>query len=156
MRPSAVVLVADRPASAGVPPQSTRKLTAVDLLDRGAFLGVLIDLIAEGKEITERRVRDAAAAQAQFDDRLRSVQGTGGGAADGSKRPSSSSTPARSRSRSSISSRPRRWRRSKWPTPRRSPAADATKPLVIGTSSWRRLTTHWVGCDRESRPQGLR
>ena len=45
------------------------------------FLGTLIYVIANGKGITERRVRDMAAAQAQFDDHVRSVAGTGGGAA---------------------------------------------------------------------------
>jgi hypothetical protein len=45
------------------------------------FLGTLIYVIANGKGMTERRVRDVAAAQAQFDDHVRSVAGTGGGAA---------------------------------------------------------------------------
>jgi general stress protein CsbA len=45
------------------------------------FLGTLIYVIANGKEMTERRVRDAAAAQAQMDDYVRSVAGSGGGSA---------------------------------------------------------------------------
>jgi hypothetical protein len=45
------------------------------------FLGALVYVIAEGKGMTERRVRDAAAAQERFDDRVRSVAGTGAGAA---------------------------------------------------------------------------
>ena len=40
------------------------------------FLGVLIYVIANGKGMTERRVRDAAAAQAQFEDHVRSVAGS--------------------------------------------------------------------------------
>ena len=45
------------------------------------FLGTLIYVIANGKGMTERRVRDVQAAQAQFDDHVRSVAGTGGGTA---------------------------------------------------------------------------
>ena len=47
------------------------------------FLGTLIYLIAEGKEMTERRVRDVQASQEQFDSYVRSVatEGAGGGAA---------------------------------------------------------------------------
>ena len=48
------------------------------------FLGVLIYLIAEGKGMTERRVQDMQASQAQFDTYVRSVateSGTGGGSA---------------------------------------------------------------------------
>src|SRR6188472_1771744 len=37
------------------------------------FLGVLIYLIAEGKGMTERRVQDMQASQAQFDTYVRSV-----------------------------------------------------------------------------------
>src|SRR4051812_38976762 len=44
------------------------------------FLGVLIYLIAEGKEMTERRVRDQRNAQASFDDHVRQVAGGGGSA----------------------------------------------------------------------------
>ena len=45
------------------------------------FLGTLIYVIANGKGMTERRVRDVQAAQAQFDDHVRAVAGTGGGTA---------------------------------------------------------------------------
>ena len=46
------------------------------------FLGVLIYLIAEGKGMTERRVQDMQASQAQFDTYVRSVATeTGGGSA---------------------------------------------------------------------------
>ena len=45
------------------------------------FLGALVYVIAEGKEMTERRVHDAAAAQARFDDRVRTVAATSGGSA---------------------------------------------------------------------------
>jgi hypothetical protein len=45
------------------------------------FLGVLIYVIANGKGMTERRVRDVAASQAQFDDYVRTVAGSGDGAA---------------------------------------------------------------------------
>ena len=49
------------------------------------FLGVLIYVIANGKEMTERRLHEAAASRAQFDDYVRTVaregEGTGGGAA---------------------------------------------------------------------------
>ena len=48
------------------------------------FLGVLIYLIAEGKGMTERRVQDMQASQAQFDTYVRSVAtetGGGGGSA---------------------------------------------------------------------------
>jgi hypothetical protein len=43
------------------------------------FLGVLIYLIAEGKHMTERRVRDMEASQASFDSYVRSVAGSEGG-----------------------------------------------------------------------------
>ena len=45
------------------------------------FLGVLIYVIANGNEMTERRASDAAAAQARFDDHVRSVAQGGGGSA---------------------------------------------------------------------------
>jgi len=45
------------------------------------FLGALIYLIANGSEMTERRVRDAQASQAQFDEYVKSVAGDGGGGA---------------------------------------------------------------------------
>ena len=43
------------------------------------FLGVLIYLIAESKGMAERRNQDAQAAQAQFDDYVKSVAATSGG-----------------------------------------------------------------------------
>ena len=46
------------------------------------FLGTLIYVIANGKEMTERRVRDAQASQAQFDTYVRSVAGEGGSAGE--------------------------------------------------------------------------
>ena len=48
------------------------------------FLGTLIYLIAEGKQMTERRVQEMQASQAQFDTYVRSVAtetGGGGGSA---------------------------------------------------------------------------
>jgi hypothetical protein len=47
------------------------------------FLGVLIYVIANGKEMTERRVRDAAASQAQIENHIRSVATSGDGGAAG-------------------------------------------------------------------------
>jgi hypothetical protein len=44
------------------------------------FLGVLIYLIAEGKGMTERRVRDAQASQAQFDQYVKTVAADSGSA----------------------------------------------------------------------------
>jgi general stress protein CsbA len=48
------------------------------------FLGALVYVIANGKEMTERRVRDAAASQEHFDNYVRSVAKTsdGGSAAE--------------------------------------------------------------------------
>ena len=46
------------------------------------FLGALIYLIAEGKQMTERRVRDAQASQANFDQYVRQVATDGGSAGD--------------------------------------------------------------------------
>ena len=46
------------------------------------FLGALIYLIAEGKQMAERRVRDAQVSQANFDDYVRTVAADGGSAAD--------------------------------------------------------------------------
>jgi hypothetical protein len=43
------------------------------------FLGVLIYVIANGKDMTARRVRDAAASRAQFDDYVRSAAANGEG-----------------------------------------------------------------------------
>ena len=43
------------------------------------FLGALIYIIANGKEMTERRVHDLQASQAQLDDHIRTVAGSGGG-----------------------------------------------------------------------------
>jgi Phospholipase_D-nuclease N-terminal/Short C-terminal domain len=45
------------------------------------FLGTLIYLIAEGQGMTERRVRDVQASQANFDDYVRSVATDGGSSA---------------------------------------------------------------------------
>jgi general stress protein CsbA len=42
------------------------------------FLGTLIYLIAEGKNMTERRIRDMQVSQANFDDYVRSVAADGG------------------------------------------------------------------------------
>jgi Phospholipase_D-nuclease N-terminal/Short C-terminal domain len=46
------------------------------------FLGVLVYLIAEGKEMGERRIQEAQAAQSQFDDYVRTTAGSGGAAAE--------------------------------------------------------------------------
>jgi phospholipase D-like protein/putative oligomerization/nucleic acid binding protein len=46
------------------------------------FLGVFIYLIAEGKEMTERRVRDQQVAQADFSDYVRTVAADGGSAGE--------------------------------------------------------------------------
>ena len=46
------------------------------------FLGTLVYLIANGSDMTERRVRDVQASQAQFDDYVRSVAKNGGAAAE--------------------------------------------------------------------------
>jgi hypothetical protein len=45
------------------------------------FLGVLIYVIANGKEMAERNVKDHQVAQAQTDEYIRSVAASGGGAA---------------------------------------------------------------------------
>ena len=45
------------------------------------FLGALVYLIANGKDMTDRRVRDAADSQAHFDSYVRSVAKSDGGAA---------------------------------------------------------------------------
>ena len=45
-------------------------------------LGTLIYVIANGKEMTERRVRDAQASQDQFDSYVRSVASEGGSAGE--------------------------------------------------------------------------
>jgi general stress protein CsbA len=46
------------------------------------FLGALVYVIANGKEMTERRAADAAGSQAHFDNYVRSVaEGSDGGAA---------------------------------------------------------------------------
>jgi general stress protein CsbA len=47
------------------------------------FLGALVYVIANGKEMTERRVRDAEASQAHFDSYVRSVAKTGDGGSAG-------------------------------------------------------------------------
>ena len=46
------------------------------------FLGVLVYLIVEGKEMGERRIQEAQASQAQFDDYVRTTAGSGGAAAE--------------------------------------------------------------------------
>jgi hypothetical protein len=45
------------------------------------FLGIFVYLIAEGKGMGERRLREVQAAQTQMDDYVRSVAGSGGGGA---------------------------------------------------------------------------
>ena len=45
------------------------------------FVGVLIYLIANSKGMTERRIAEAQAAQAQFDEYVKTTAGGGGGAA---------------------------------------------------------------------------
>ena len=45
------------------------------------FLGVFIYLIAEGNKMGERDLKQAQQSQAQFDDYVQSVAGSGGGAA---------------------------------------------------------------------------
>lgn len=42
------------------------------------FLGTLIYLVRHGKDMTERRVRDAQVSQAHFDDYVRTVAANGG------------------------------------------------------------------------------
>jgi hypothetical protein len=46
------------------------------------FLGALVYLIANGKGLTERRIRDAQVSQAQFDDYVRTVAADGGSAGE--------------------------------------------------------------------------
>jgi len=46
------------------------------------FLGALVYLIAEGKQMAERRVSDAQVSQANFDDYVRTVAADGGSAGD--------------------------------------------------------------------------
>ena len=46
------------------------------------FLGVLVYLIAEGKNMGERQMQDSAAAKAQFDDYVRTVAADSGPAAE--------------------------------------------------------------------------
>ena len=46
------------------------------------FLGALVYLIAEGKQMAERRVRDTQVSQANFDDYVRTVAADGGSAGD--------------------------------------------------------------------------
>jgi general stress protein CsbA len=46
------------------------------------FLGALIYLIAEGKQMAERRVRDAQVSQSNFDDYVRKVAADGGSAGE--------------------------------------------------------------------------
>jgi hypothetical protein len=47
------------------------------------FLGALVYVIANGKQMTERRVHDAAASQAHFDNYVRSVAKTSDGGSAG-------------------------------------------------------------------------
>ena len=47
------------------------------------FIGVLVYLIANGSEMTERRVHDAQASQAQFDDYVRKTAASSTGGAAG-------------------------------------------------------------------------
>lgn len=49
------------------------------------FLGALIYLIAEGKQMTERRIRDAQVSQANFDDYVRKVASDGGSSGSASE-----------------------------------------------------------------------
>ena len=46
------------------------------------FLGAFVYLIANGKGLTERRVHDAQASQADFDQHIRTVAAAGGSAAE--------------------------------------------------------------------------
>ena len=46
------------------------------------FLGILVYLIARGNSMTERNLAAAANQQAQFDDYVQTVAGSGGGTAD--------------------------------------------------------------------------
>jgi len=46
------------------------------------FLGALVYLIAQGRGLTERRVRDAQVSQANFDDYVRTVAADGGSAGE--------------------------------------------------------------------------
>jgi general stress protein CsbA len=46
------------------------------------FLGALIYLIADGKGMTERRMRDAQVSQARFDEHIRTVASNGGAAGE--------------------------------------------------------------------------
>ena len=46
------------------------------------FLGVLVYLISQGQGMGERRIQDAQASQAQFDDYVRTTAGSGGAAAE--------------------------------------------------------------------------
>ncbi|HKF90956.1 MAG TPA: SHOCT domain-containing protein [Acidimicrobiia bacterium] len=46
------------------------------------FLGALIYVIAEGKQMTERRISDAQVSQANFDDYVRKVAADGGSAGE--------------------------------------------------------------------------
>ena len=47
------------------------------------FIGVLVYLIANGSEMTERRVKDAQASQAQFDEYVRTTAAASTGGAAG-------------------------------------------------------------------------
>ena len=47
------------------------------------FLGALIYIIAHGKDMSERRIRDAQVSRAQFDDHIRVVASNGNGGSVG-------------------------------------------------------------------------
>ena len=46
------------------------------------FVGTLVYVISQGKEMTERRIRDVQVSQANFDDYVRSVAADGGSAGE--------------------------------------------------------------------------
>ena len=71
------------------------------------FLGVLFYLINNSQGMAERSAKPPQASQAQFNDYVQSVAGSGG-RPPRSRRPRDCSTAARSPSRSSTPSRPRR------------------------------------------------
>ena len=83
------------------------------------YLGVLVYLLINHQGMAERRMKDAAASQAQYADYVRSVAGSGGGPRPRSRRPRACSTAAPSPRPSTTRSRPRRW-----------PAADSVQQLL--------------------------
>ena len=72
------------------------------------YLGVFIYLITQGRHMAERNAQDQQAAQAQLDDRIRSVAGSGGGAAAEIEKANQLLTAARSPRPSSTPSSRRR------------------------------------------------